>query len=47
MMRLPMNAICISAFADISPAIGTCERIVTVCAGPKNAETQLSEASTA
>ena len=46
MMRLPMNAICISALADIRPAIGTCERIVTVCAGPKNADTQLSDAST-
>ena len=41
-----MKAICISALADISPAIGTCDRIVTVCAGPKKAETQLSAAST-
>ena len=36
-----------SALADINPWFGTCERIVTVCAGPKNAETQLSDAMTA
>jgi hypothetical protein len=46
MMRLPMNAICISALADMRPVTGTCERIVTVCAGPKKADTQLSDAST-
>ena len=34
MMRRLMNAICISAFADIRPGVGTCDRIVTVCAGP-------------
>ena len=41
-----MNAICISAFAAIKPGAGTCVRIVTCCAGPKNADTQLSAAST-
>ena len=43
MMRLPMNASCISALAASSPLIGTADRIVTVCAGPKKADTQLSE----
>ena len=45
-MRLPMNAICISALAEMSPCAGTCVRMVTCCAGPKNADTQLNAAST-
>src|SRR5437762_6650489 len=45
-MRIPMNAICISALAETSPCAGTVVRIVTCCAGPKNADTQLSAAST-
>ncbi len=45
-MRAPMNPSCISAFAATSPSAFTCVRIVTVCAGPKKLETQLSAAST-
>ena len=45
--RIPIIAICIRALAEISPAIGTWLRMVTCCAGLKNADTQLSAASTA
>ena len=40
--RVPIIAICISAFADIRPFGGTWLRMVTDCAGAKKLDTQLS-----